>query len=163
EVDQRQNYVLALLEADGKSWPTWCRNHTEAGERVRRITQQIVEMIPGSSTRVALMAHSGGGAFITHFINAPDELPANVERIAYPAERALKIIAGPHERRWTGHVCDGRRWPGEFHRSCESAKPDPAHAAGGMERPAAGDDAGERPATGLGQVERRPRLRTVDS
>lgn len=74
------NVVLAVVEADGLSWPGWRRNHADAASRIARIVGTIRERTPGL---VTLTGHSGGGSFITGLIESADVIPNWVERIAY--------------------------------------------------------------------------------
>ncbi|PKO18892.1 hypothetical protein CVU37_05835 [candidate division BRC1 bacterium HGW-BRC1-1] len=49
--------AVVYLEAEGRSWPTWRRNE--------------------------LVAHSGGGSLLIGFINAVEDIPSTVTRIAF--------------------------------------------------------------------------------
>ena len=81
EVDPTRNYVLVCMEADGRSWPSWRQKHPDNAALIRGIVEDAMKEFPGATA--VLTGHSGGGSMITGFINAYDELPAWVTRIAY--------------------------------------------------------------------------------
>jgi hypothetical protein len=83
EVDTRDNIVLVCAEAEGHSWPTWRQKHPDYGAVIRRLVEAARKRLPGSSVRVALTGHSGGGSFLFGFLNAADTIPDYVERIAF--------------------------------------------------------------------------------
>jgi hypothetical protein len=78
--------IVAYLEADSKSWPSWrsSRGYERANARIAGIVDQIRNAIgnPGH-TVVTLTGHSGGGSFMFGFIEAQDALPSWLERIAF--------------------------------------------------------------------------------
>lgn len=82
-IDESRNYVIAYLEADKKSWPAWTQTDPDAGTHARRIIELTSRLIDPPPANLALIAHSGGGAFVTEFINAPGSMPANLTRIVY--------------------------------------------------------------------------------
>jgi hypothetical protein len=84
EVDGgRRNVVLAVVEAPGRSWPGFRRDHTDANEVIRRVVEEVRKGLVGVSLKVVLAGHSGGGAFIFGFINGADAVPEWVERIVF--------------------------------------------------------------------------------
>jgi hypothetical protein len=83
EVDHGENIVLACIEVDGKSWPSWRAGHANAGELIRKLESSVIEKVSSSPLRVALAAHSGGGSFIIGYLNAYDHLPSRLERIVF--------------------------------------------------------------------------------
>jgi pimeloyl-ACP methyl ester carboxylesterase len=80
EVLPQQNIVVAYLEAEGKSWPAWRKAHADP-KLIRQIVDDLTKKYPGA--RVVLVAHSGGGSFITGYINADKAIDPKIERIAY--------------------------------------------------------------------------------
>jgi hypothetical protein len=82
DVATDRNIVLVVLEAEGRSWPAWRRQHERNGEIIRGIVDQVLQQIPGT-TSVALAGHSGGGSFITGYLNGGDAIGGNVDRIVY--------------------------------------------------------------------------------
>ena len=51
-------------------------------ERIRQLVDTIASEIPGKPS-IALTGHSGGGSFITGYINSADAIDARITRIAY--------------------------------------------------------------------------------
>lgn len=76
------NIIVAYLESAGKSWPAWRQKHENSSASIARIVD-YVRFETGNPTIVALAGHSGGGSFITGFIDAFDSIPAYINRIAY--------------------------------------------------------------------------------
>lgn len=80
-----RNIVLILVEADQRSWPAWRAAHTDNAKRIRDLAGDLPRLIPHDPLRrtITLAAHSGGGSFITGFINAADAIPPEVTCIVY--------------------------------------------------------------------------------
>lgn len=83
EISPDQNIVVVYLEADGRSWPTWRQKRPDNPKLIRQIVDQVADLVPGSSKSITLAAHSGGGSFITGFINGGDSIPDSIGRIIY--------------------------------------------------------------------------------
>lgn len=83
EVRPGENTVLVCVQSPELSWPTWRVKHADAGALVRQLVQDTVATLPGEDKQVALLGHSGGGAFLLGFIEAGAEIPARVERIGF--------------------------------------------------------------------------------
>jgi hypothetical protein len=73
--------VVAYLENDLKSWPSWRRTNGDA--RVLEIVDAVRNRFSGTRTRIALSGHSGGGGFIFGFLNSFATVPDWIERIAF--------------------------------------------------------------------------------
>lgn len=84
EVVRDCNWVVAYLEADGRSWPTWKAKHPDYRELIPRIVADVVRQaeLP-RPPRVILSGHSGGGSFIFGYLDSFAEIPAEVERISF--------------------------------------------------------------------------------
>lgn len=80
EIDARENLVLVLMEAEGRSWPAWRRAHADANARIAQLIAGLSAPLPGT-VRIDLMAHSGGGGLIFGLMEH-GAIPAAVERIA---------------------------------------------------------------------------------
>lgn len=81
---QNVNLVVAYVEADGLSWPAWRQKQgSRAPQDVAAIVDQIRALLPGKNCLISLAAHSGGGAFLFSYIDAFDEIPSGVGRIAF--------------------------------------------------------------------------------
>ena len=83
ELSPRENIVLAVVEAEGLSWPAWRRSTADSSARIVRVLNGLRELVSGLPTRIALTGHSGGGSFIFGFIEAADAIPDSVDRIAF--------------------------------------------------------------------------------
>ncbi len=81
--DTKTNLVVAYVEAEGRSWPSWRRKHEDSGKHILRLISEILKDYPVDKTTFELTAHSGGGSLIFGFINACDSLPEKLNRIAF--------------------------------------------------------------------------------
>lgn len=77
------NWVVAYLEADGKSWPAWKARHPDYRDIIPRIVEDIVKRVGGERVALSLSGHSGGGSFIFGYIDSCERIPAQVERISF--------------------------------------------------------------------------------
>lgn len=77
-----RNIVVAYVESEEKSWPAWREKFSDNAAHIARIVNYI-RFETGHPVDVTLSAHSGGGSFITGFINAFDSIPNFITRIAY--------------------------------------------------------------------------------
>lgn len=78
-----QNVVLACLQPDNRSWPTWRKRRENSDVQFKSIVEALVLRLPSDDVHVTLTGHSGGGSFMFGFINAVEKIPAIVERIAF--------------------------------------------------------------------------------
>lgn len=85
ELLRDENFVLILLESDQRSWPAWRAAHADNARRIRDLVGDLPRLVPHDPLRrtITLAAHSGGGSFITGFINAADAIPLEVTRIVH--------------------------------------------------------------------------------
>ncbi len=83
ELDSSKNYVLAVVQADSKSWPAWRQAHNVSPAQIRKLVLETSSAIPGKPTRISLTGHSGGGSFLFGFINGGETIPDAVDRIAF--------------------------------------------------------------------------------
>jgi hypothetical protein len=73
--------VVAYLESDQKSWPTWRKAH---GERsIPGIVAAVKGIFSTNEVETVLSGHSGGGAFIFGYLDAVDRVPDDVMRMAF--------------------------------------------------------------------------------
>lgn len=75
-----RNIVVAYLENDLHSWPSWRQKHPK--ESPRAILTRVKETLPGKPS-ICLTGHSGGGSFIWGYLNELDAIPSEVERVAF--------------------------------------------------------------------------------
>jgi hypothetical protein len=83
EVAPDANIVLAVVEAEGLSWPAWRARTPDNAARIVRVVEALRAQTPGANVRVTLAGHSGGGSFLFGFLNAAEAVPGWVERIAF--------------------------------------------------------------------------------
>lgn len=76
------NVVAAYLETKEKSWPAWRRKRSSSPSDIARIVD-LLRFETGQPRSVAISGHSGGGSFISGFIDAYDTIPGYVDRICY--------------------------------------------------------------------------------
>lgn len=83
ELVPEQNWIVVYLEASGKSWPSWRKKHADAPKLIRELVDDVRARFAEYRPRVTLSGHSGGGSFITGFLNGGEAIPEFVERICY--------------------------------------------------------------------------------
>lgn len=82
-LDSRNNYIVVYLANSLKSWPAWRRTTSDANAQIKRIVDTLGYMYKDFQPRIILNGHSGGGSFIFGFINAHEQIPTEVDRIAF--------------------------------------------------------------------------------
>jgi hypothetical protein len=81
ELNPDERLVLVGAEAPGLSWPTY-RKQPDANDRIGKFFEEWRTRFGGANAKVTLTGHSGGGSFIFGVIEAADEIPASIDRIA---------------------------------------------------------------------------------
>ncbi len=76
-------FITAYAEARQRSWPLWRREHEDSGGNIPAIVGSIREQCGAEKPRITLSGHSGGGSFIFGFVNTCEEIPDEVDRIAF--------------------------------------------------------------------------------
>jgi hypothetical protein len=84
--------VVVYLEAQSKSWPAWRKQHGD--KSIPEIVATVKKLFVERGVETVLSGHSGGGSFIFGYLDAVDEVPDDVVRIAfldsdYAYDRAL--------------------------------------------------------------------------
>jgi len=74
--------TLVCAEAGGLSWPTWRTSRADGNARIGAFADEWRREFGGEDAIVTLTGHSGGGSFIFGVIEAFDEIPAWIDRIA---------------------------------------------------------------------------------
>ncbi len=76
--------AVVYLEAEGRSWPTWRRTQGEGATTcILGMMADAAGVLGEGSSDVELVAHSGGGSLLVGFINAVEDIPTTVTRIAF--------------------------------------------------------------------------------
>jgi len=78
-----QTIVVAYLESKQKSWPSWKANTPDYQEKAKKIVDDISTMFAAWNPEIVLNGHSGGGRFVFSYLDAVDEIPGNIVRIAF--------------------------------------------------------------------------------
>lgn len=82
-LDKKNNYVVAYLMADNKSWPAWKRSTQNSKVKIKNIVDSLAEIFHDYNPKIILNGHSGGGSFIFGYLDVVEKIPDNVERIAF--------------------------------------------------------------------------------
>ncbi|MCP4594101.1 MAG: hypothetical protein GY842_25510 [bacterium] len=83
EVVTQENIVVAYVEAEGRSWPSWRRTHPDSGQLIVRLIDSIRANFHPDRTTVELASHSGGGSLIFGYLNQVERIPDWVHRIIF--------------------------------------------------------------------------------
>jgi len=75
--------VVAYLENNRKSWPAWTAATTDYREQVKGIVDAVTAIFAPWQPEIVLNGHSGGGRFIFSYIDANEEIPPEVVRLAF--------------------------------------------------------------------------------
>ncbi|MBN2601509.1 MAG: hypothetical protein JXR87_05920 [Candidatus Marinimicrobia bacterium] len=78
-----RNIIVAYLENDLKSWPSWRRKYPNSSVLIHNIVDSVAAQFPSKDLKIALNGHSGGGSFIFGYLNGIDKIPNLVERISF--------------------------------------------------------------------------------
>lgn len=82
-LDKKNTYIVVYLMAAQKSWPAWKRSTPDSLNRIKDIVDSITGLFKMYEPKLILNSHSGGGSFIFGFLDAVENIPPNVERIAF--------------------------------------------------------------------------------
>lgn len=80
---KKENIVVAYLENNFKSWPTWKTKHPDYISEVKHIVDTLYNMFPAKKTSICLNGHSGGGRFIFSYLDGVKAIPNYIERIVF--------------------------------------------------------------------------------
>ena len=83
QLDKKNNYIIAYVMADQKSWPTWKRTTPDSIFIIKNIVDSLTGLFKNYHPKIILNGHSGGGSFIFGYLDAVENIPATVERIAF--------------------------------------------------------------------------------
>ncbi|MEW6305988.1 MAG: hypothetical protein AB1705_21135 [Verrucomicrobiota bacterium] len=104
------NLVVAYLECAEKSWPAWRRQHDTNGKRIAIMVDALRRHFANHPLKLVLTGHSGGGSFTFGYLNGIENIPSDVERIAFldsnyaydatqgHAEKLARWLAGANDR-----------------------------------------------------------------
>jgi len=78
-----ERIVLVCAEAKGLSWPSWRASHEDANQLIAGLVDDWRTRYGGPDARVTLTGHSGGGGFMFSVVEAGDDIPEYIDRIAF--------------------------------------------------------------------------------
>ena len=82
-LDKKNNYIIAYIMADQKSWPAWKRTVEDSRLKIENIVDSLTERFKDYHPRIILNGHSGGGSFIFGYLDIVEKIPDNIERIVF--------------------------------------------------------------------------------
>jgi len=99
---KNQTIVVAYFENNQKSWPLWKANTPDYANHVKKMMDDVKEIFASWQPKVVLNGHSGGGRFIFSYLDAVNEIPKDVVRIAFlDSDYGYEdSIYGPKLERW---------------------------------------------------------------
>jgi len=77
------NIIVVYLANQLKSWPAWKKQRADGPQEIKRIVDSITGMFAPYHPEIMLNSHSGGGSFIFGYLDAVEQVPAYVQRIAF--------------------------------------------------------------------------------
>jgi hypothetical protein len=75
--------AVAYLECSERSWPAWRKKHDPEDKRIAEMVGALRERFSGRRLGLVLTGHSGGGSFTFGYLNGIEEIPSDIERIAF--------------------------------------------------------------------------------
>ena len=82
-LDKKNNYIVAYLMADQKSWPYWKRTTQNSKIKIQKLVDSLAGLFAKYHPKIILNGHSGGGSFIFGYLDVVEKIPDNIERIAF--------------------------------------------------------------------------------
>ena len=82
-LDKKNNYIITYVMAAKKSWPAWKRSTPDSIYIIKNLVDSICHLFKNYQPEIVLNSHSGGGSFIFGYLDAVENIPADVKRIAF--------------------------------------------------------------------------------
>lgn len=85
ELSGSENVIVAYLEAERRSWPTWKQNQPEHPRILRELIDSLQKRLAPLKTTVEFTAHSGGGTLLFGLLDGgttTTPLPPSIRRVA---------------------------------------------------------------------------------
>ena len=82
-LDRKNTYIVVYMMSEQKSWPTWKRTTANSINLIKSIIDSTASLFETSHPKLVLNGHSGGGSLIFGYLDAVDNIPSNIERIAF--------------------------------------------------------------------------------
>jgi hypothetical protein len=77
------NWVVAIMEAPGKSWPAWGKTHSEEPTAIPIMIKEIAKPFAKYSPAKILSSHSGGGSLWLRYLQNTPKLPKDIQQIIF--------------------------------------------------------------------------------
>jgi hypothetical protein len=99
---KNQTIVVVYLQAMQKSWSWWLANTPDSLRTLKTIVDDVKAMFKKWDPQIVLNSHSGGGRFIFSYLDAVEEIPWDVGRIAFLDSNYgyEDTISGPKIAKW---------------------------------------------------------------
>ena len=78
-----KNIVVAYLENNYRSWPSWKQKHPEFKKEIHHIVDTLYGLVASRKKSIHLNGHSGGGSFIFGYLDGIEKIPSSVQRITF--------------------------------------------------------------------------------
>jgi hypothetical protein len=79
----KENIVVAYLENNYRSWPSWKAKHPDYKTQIQHIVDTLSGLVPTKRKAVYLNGHSGGGSFIFGYLDGVEQIPPAIRRITF--------------------------------------------------------------------------------
>lgn len=83
QVMSDHNLIVAYMANELKSWPAWKKQQSNGPKEIKRIVDSLAGMFAWLHPDIMLNSHSGGGSFIFGYLDAVEQIPDQVKRIAF--------------------------------------------------------------------------------
>jgi hypothetical protein len=99
---KNQTVVVVYLQTMQKSWSWWMANTPDSLRTLKTIVDDVRAIFSQWDPQVVLNSHSGGGRFIFGYIDSVEEIPEEIDRIAFLDSNYgyEDTISGPKLARW---------------------------------------------------------------
>ena len=77
------NVIVAYMANELKSWPAWKKQQLNGPLEIKRIVDSVSGMFQSLNPDIMLNSHSGGGSFLFGYLDAVDQIPERIKRIAF--------------------------------------------------------------------------------
>lgn len=82
-LDKKNNYIIAYLATRQKSWPAWKGSVPGSLILIKYLVDSLSNLFQDYNPKLILNGHSGGGSFIFGYLDAIENIPDDVVRIAF--------------------------------------------------------------------------------
>ncbi len=78
-----RNIIVVYMANQLKSWPAWKKQQSNGPSEIKRMVDSITGIFATYHPEIMLNSHSGGGSFIFGYLDAVNQIPDFVQRIAF--------------------------------------------------------------------------------